>query len=166
MLAAHPMTMGKRLLAGLLLLTTTAVPAVEASLLGKAAARGAAKHLAQLLRRDGLRDRVTRVRSLPKARTVFRYTTRERAQQELRQGIRAGRHLTARATPGRPPSGGQAQRRYGLPQPPAVRETLRLPKGQLVRPNKVLGGAPGVGELTSPRRMPPAAITRVVPLHQ
>lgn len=158
------MHLRKSLFIGLLLLTIALPPAVEASPLGKAVARGAATRLAKVLRGDWLRDRVTRVRPLPKGRTVFRYTTRGQARQELRQGILPGRHLTARGTPGRPLSGARAQHRYGLSQPPAVRETLRLPKGQLVRPNKVLGGAPGVGELTSPRRIPPQAITRVVPI--
>jgi hypothetical protein len=154
----------RSLLVGLLLLTTALPPAAEAGGLGKATARGTAKSIAKALRGDRLRDQATRVRPLPKDRTVFRYTTRERAQQELRQGIPAGRHLTARGTPGRPLSPTQAQRRYGLPQPPEARETVRLPKGQPVRPNKALGGAPGVGELTSPQRIPPAAVTTVVPL--
>lgn len=160
------MHLRKSLLIGLLLLAIAIPPAAEASLLGKAVAHGVATRLAKVLRGDWLRDRVTRVRPLPKGRTVFRYTTRAQARQELRQGILPGRHLTARGTPGRPLSGVLAQRRYGLPQPPAVRETLRLPKGQFVRPNKVLGGAPGVGEITSPRRIPPTAITRVIPLHK
>lgn len=158
------MHLRQSLLIGLLVLAIAMPPAAEASPWRKAVARGVATRFTKVLRGDWLRDRVTRVRPLPKGRTVFRYTPRAQARQELRQGILPGRHLTARGTPGRPLSGVQAQRRLGLPQPPAVRETIRLPKGQPVRPNKVLGGAPGVGEITSPSRIPSAAITRVVPL--
>lgn len=158
------MPLRKSLLIGLLLLAIAIPPAAEASLLRKAVARGAAKRLATVLRGDWLGDRVTRVRPLPRSRTAFRYTTRARARQERRQGILPGRHLTAQATPGRPLSRASAQRRYGLPQPPAVRETVRLRKGQPVRLNKTRGGAPGIGELTSSTRIPPAAITKLVPL--
>jgi hypothetical protein len=58
----------------------------------------------------------------------------------------------------------QARKRYGLPGQPEVRETIRLPKGHPVRRNKALGGGPGQEEWTSPRRVPPEAIRKVVPI--
>jgi hypothetical protein len=144
----------------------------EAGALGRAVARGTAKSAAKTLprastralRRDLLRDRRTPVRPLPKDRTVYRFTSRSRASQELRNGIPPGSHMTSRGGPGRPPSAGEAQHRYGLPRLPDVRERIHLPAGQPVRPNRVVGGAPGVGELTSPQRIAPMGIERVVPL--
>lgn len=116
-----------------------------------------------LLRRDVMRDRATPARPLPRPRTAERYTTREQARRELHRGIPPGRHM-APAHPGRPLSPEHAQKKYGLPRTPQVRESVRLPAGQPVRPNKTLGGAPGVGEWTSPRRVPPRSVTRVSPL--
>jgi hypothetical protein len=152
------------MLAGTLLVSS----GVEAGGLGRAVAKGvsrsARKALTKTLRRDLLRDRATRLRPLSRSRTVFRYTTKGQARQELRKGIRPERHMTSRALPGRPLSPEGAQRRYGLPKPPQVRETIRLPRGLPVRPNRALGGALGVGEITSSRRLPPEAIRKVTPL--
>ena len=166
------MKIRKYLLAGLLMMTMALPSAAEAGGLAKAAFRGAARSstrvfrrtAAKTLRRDLLRDRATHVRLLSKDRAVFRYTTRAQARQELQRGIRPGSHMTAHATAGRPLSPVQAQRRYGLLRQPEVRETIRLPQGQLVRPNRVIGGAAGVGEVTATIRVPSVAIVKVVPL--
>jgi hypothetical protein len=120
--------------------------------------------LRDLLRRDLLRDRTLPVRRLKAPRTVHRYTTWERALRELQKGLPAGTHTTARARPGRPPSPETAQRRYGLPAKPEVRETIRLPEGALIRQGKALGGRPGVGEVLTARRVPPEAIRKITPL--
>ncbi len=172
-----------KILAGALtVMVLSPAPAVAGLLdriAGRAAVRGSATGLraspphgirrppqGQLLRRDLARDRATRARPLDRERTVFRYTTRERVRIEARRGLSPGAHLTARATPGRPLGSLQAQRRYGLPARPEVRERVRVPKGHPVRPNRVLGGSRGVGELTSPKRLPPGAIAGVVPLRR
>jgi len=132
----------------------------------RGAARGAKKAIPKSIQKslDSVRDGATKPRPLPKDRSVHRYTTKERAKEEVKKGIAPGSHMTPRARPGRPPSPDSAQRRYGLPRKPEVRETISLPKGTPVRPNKALGGAPGEGELTSPRRVPPGAIKKVAPL--
>jgi len=166
------MKLGKSIVVWLFAAAIVLPSAVEAGSLAKAATRGATRSVtkawrgaaAKTLRRDLLRDRASRVHSLAKNRTVFRYTTKVQARQELRRGIRPGRHMTARTTAGRPLSPVRAQRRYGLPQQPEVRETVRLPKGYPVRPNRVVGGAAGVGEVTSTKRVPSAAVVKVVPL--
>jgi hypothetical protein len=85
---------------------------------------------------------------------------------ELRRGLQPNTHMTAQGGPGRPLSPNTAKRRYGLRQRPQVRETLRLPKGYPVRSAKAFGGQPGVGELTSPKSLPPTAIQKVVPLRR
>lgn len=165
------MRMGKGLLAGLLILTTGLPLPVEAGGLGRAAARGAwrsstkklwGRSAARVMRRDLARDSAIKARPLARSRTVFRYTSKARASTELRRGILPGRHLTAKGGPGRPLGAAAAQRRYGLLGRPQVRETIRLPKGQPIRSAKALGGRPGVGELTSPKRLLPTAITNVV----
>ncbi len=142
----------------------------ESAGLGKAMARGTAKsasralrrNMSSTLRRDLLRDRRTPAKVLTKDRTVFRYVTRKQAQRELRTGLRPGSHMTSRATPGRPLSPANAQRRYGLPKKPQERETIRLPRGTRVRTNRVVGGARKV-ETTSPEWLPPQNIKKVVP---
>ena len=145
---------------------------LEASAVGKAAARGAAKSvskavnkgLAQKLRRDLVRDRKTPARLLQRDRQVFRYTTKAQARREIRSGLRPGTHMTSRATAGRPLSSSSAQRRYGVPKRPQVRETIHLQKGVPVRSNRVVAGKPGIGETTSPKRIPAKSIQKIVSL--
>ena len=145
---------------------------LEASAVGKAAARGAAKSvlktankgLAQKLRRDLLRDRKTPVRVLRHDRHVFRYATKAQARREIRSGLWPGTHMTSRATAGRPLSSSTAQRRFGIPKRPQVRETIHLQKGVPVRSNRVVAGKPGIGETTSPKRIPGQSIEKVVSL--
>jgi hypothetical protein len=168
------MKLGKSIVAWFFAAVLVLPSAAEAGSVAKAAARGATRSVtkawrgaaAKTLRWDLLRDRATHVRLLSKDRAVFRYTTKAQARQEIRKGIRPGRHMTARATAGRPLSPALAQRRYGLPQQPEVRETIRLSKGQPVRLNKAIGGAAGMGEVSSTRRVPSAAVVRIVPLRR
>jgi hypothetical protein len=158
----------------LAVLCLTAGPAEPANAwLGRAILRGGVKSvtrraveksIASLLRRDLARDATSQIKLLPAPRTVFRYTTQAQARRELARGIAPGRHMTSHARPGRPLRAARAKERYGLPQEPEVRETVRLPAGQPVRVNRVVGGEPGRAELTSPSWVPPTAIKKVVPL--
>jgi len=131
----------------------------------RAAARQAERSLTRaVLARDLKRDAATASRRLTTPRRVFRFTSTERARAESRSGLAAGAHMTSRARPGRPPSGLTAQRRYGLPSRPRVRETIELTRGTPVRANRALAGRPGVGELTISRRIRPSSIQRTVRL--
>jgi hypothetical protein len=150
----------KTLLALSLALGLGLSPALEAGSLGKVIARSAIK---KILRRDLARDAATVAKPLAKPRTVYRYTSGTRAAREAQQGLAPDSHMTSVARPGRPLSAEAAQRRYGLPSKPEVRETLRL-EGQPVRHNKVLGGERGYGEITSPEKIPSESIRRIVPL--
>jgi len=155
-----------RKLTGILLLGLVLLPEfVCAAPLGRAVARAASRRAmrARLLKLDALRHRVP-VRPLLRPRTVHRYTTMTRAQGELRHGIVPGSHMTALARRGRPMSAQQAKQYYGLLGKPSVRETIQLPKGFPVRHSHATNAARGVRELTSPKRVPPEAIKRVVPL--
>lgn len=177
------MTLWIRIL--LLLVVTIGMAAgvteVSAGLLSRAVAKAAAKRAAvagiakgtvntppkaagKVLRRDVIRDQRTKARALTRDRTVFRYTSKKEAQKEMRRGIAPGRHMTAKGGRGRPLSAPHAKRRYGLPKKPEVRETIHLWKGHPLRHNRALGGEPGVGELTSPKRVPPSAIEKLVPV--
>jgi hypothetical protein len=120
--------------------------------------------LRDVTRRDLLIHNSTRPAPITNPREVFRFTTRERAFTELRQGIAPNRHMTTHSSPGRPLSAESAMRRYGLPAKPDVRETIVIPSRQPIRSNKVVGGAPGVGEVTSPKLLPPEAIKKIVPV--
>jgi hypothetical protein len=150
----------------------------SAGALGRAIGRGAAKSLARatgrgaersairtparaLLRRDHARDLRTVPKSLARPRTMYRYAPAPRAKVEVRRGIPPGRHLASRRAVGRPLGARRAQKVYGLPKKPGAVETVRIPAKQPVRVNKVIGGAPGRGEVTSPNRIPAGAIRSV-----
>lgn len=155
----HPLALA---LAALLTVSVALPQSAEAGGAARALGRAA---IARVWKRDLTRDLATPPKPLARPRTVWRYTTRDRAAQEARAGVPPGSHMTAGVTPGRPPTAASAQQRYGLLKaPPEVRETIVLPKGHPVRANKALGGKPGVGELTSPARVPPEAIRRTVQL--
>lgn len=114
--------------------------------------------------RDAARDRSSKVKTNGRDRTVYRYTTKEQAEREKRQGIAPNSHM-APGNPGRPLSKQQATTKYGIREGHAeVRETIRLPKGQPVKNNKTIGGQPGVGELTSPKPVGPERISNTVQL--
>ncbi len=167
------------------LLTLLGAWAANAGTVGKAIARGAARGLTRSAERSAARAAEkqaarravaiqgkdvwnhlhTPARPLPAPRTVYRYTSPSQARRELHTGIAPGRHMTATAPVGRPPSPATAVKKYGLPKAPSVRETVQLPKGLPVRHNRVPGGSPGIGETTSPRKVPPAAIKKITPLH-
>ncbi|MEW8054177.1 MAG: hypothetical protein AB2796_02585 [Candidatus Thiodiazotropha sp.] len=120
--------------------------------------------MARLFARDLKNHAATMAKPLARARTVHRYTSFVRGRGEKASGLSPNTHMTVRARPGRPMSPENAQRRYGLAYRPRVRETIVLPKGFPVRHNKVVGGAPGVGELTSPKPVPATNIRRSVSL--
>jgi hypothetical protein len=128
-------------------------------------ARQAARRSIVIQRKDLWNHQHTPVRPLPAPRTVHRYTSPSEARQEMRSGISPGRHMTATAPAGRPPRPTTAMNRYGLQKAPSVRETIQLPKGFPVRHNKVPGGRPGAGELTSPTKVPRRAIIKLTPIH-
>ena len=136
-------------------------PAAQAGGVRKRVLNSAVK---RLMRRDTARDARTKIKPLSQPKRVWRYTNRNDAKKASRQGLPAGKHMTSGTTPGRPPKPETAQRRYGLPRKPDMRMTIELPKSHPVRRNKVLGGRPGTGEITSPKAIPPKAIEKVIPL--
>jgi hypothetical protein len=174
--------MRNALIAALLLIWVT--PEISHAGIGKAVARGAARGVAksagrgvaraaerkagqraaQIFRKDMWNHRHTPPAPLPQSRTVHRYTSSRQGTQELRKGILPGNHMTATAPPGRSLRPDAAQKRYGLSGPPQVRETIVLPRGFPARHNNVPGGQPGIGEITSPKRVPPQAIKKITPL--
>ncbi len=117
-----------------------------------------------LRQRDRARDAKTPAKPLPQSRTVYRYTTKEKAEKDMRVGLRPGKHMTSNGSAGRPLSPATAKANYGLKRQPTVRETIVLSKGQPVRKDKVLGGARGKGEITSTKRVPPSAVKSYTPL--
>lgn len=133
---------------------------------GKASKKLAGRAWRRLFARDAARDAATKARPLTKPTKVWRYTSREEAENAAKRGLAKDKHMTAGVGRGRPPTAASAQRRYGLARDPQVRMTIELPARQPVRRNKVLGGAPGVGEITSPKPVPPGAIRRIVPLEE
>lgn len=116
------------------------------------------------LARDARRDAATQAIPLGAERRVFRYTSKVQAAREVRSGVAAGSHMTARAGAGRPPLATTAQRQYGLPKAPQVRMSILLQPGTPVRHNKALAGEAGRGELTAPVVIRKEAIEKVVPL--
>lgn len=126
--------------------------------------RSLERNATRTLERDAARDSAAAAKRLSRGVTTFRYTTKAEAQREIRSGFRSGTHFTSRARPGRPLSARAAQARYGLPRTPEVRITARLPEGSAVKRNRVIGGARGVGELTTAKRADSKVIRKVVSL--
>ncbi len=124
----------------------------------KAAARAAERRAARILTRDLARDNASRATRLKTERRVYRYTTESQAREVQRKGFPPQTHFTTSESPGRPLSGSTAQKRYGLPYTPNRRLGVTLPEGTTVRSNKVVGGAPGYGELRSERGLSPETI--------
>jgi hypothetical protein len=118
----------------------------------------------RILQQDLRNHRSVRPKPLSVPRTVNRYTSRAQAARELKGGLRPNSHMTPNSILGRPLTGPNAQSRYGLPKKPEVRERIELPKGMLLRHNRATGAARGIGEITSPKKVPPSAIKRVIPL--
>lgn len=127
--------------------------------LQKAAQR--ALQLEQAYARDRLRDAATPARPLGKPRRVQRYTNAASAERAQKSGLPADTHMTSGVARGRGLSAETAQQRYGLRAAPQRVLTIELPAGTPVRSNKVLAGAPGLGEITSPQRIPASAIKAV-----
>lgn len=153
----------------LLVYSTVGVPRVDAQT-SRAITRAARSSLAAdaraLLKRDLARDLATASKRLLKPRRVFRFTTTERALREAKRGLPPGTHMTSKAGPGRALSAITAAKKFGLSRTPSVRELIELPRGTAIRLNKALRGWRGVGELTSPRPVPPSAIKKVIPLRK
>lgn len=147
--------------AALLLALLIGCVAVQNTYAGSTAQLASQAVAKKLLARDLARDAITTAKALPASRTVQRFTTLQQAKREARFGLPPGTHMTPGLRRGRPLSGEGAARRYGLLRQPTARETIVLPKGTPLRVNKALGGKAGVGELTSPRRVPSAAIVRI-----
>lgn len=131
---------------------------------GSTAKRVAERAWSRIFARDAARDATLPARPLREPRRVWRYSDRAGAARAAETGLPAGSHMTSRTTPGRMPSPAHAQERYGLARPPEVRMTIDLPRGHPVRHGKAIGGAPGVGEITSPAPLPPGAIVKIDPL--
>lgn len=149
-------------IAGMTMATLLAFPpTVHAGGLGREIGEAAMR---KILKQDLARDAATAAKRLLKGREVWRYTGRKQAESEMKKGLAPGSHMTSAKSGKSPLDAGAAQRRYGLPERPEVRETIRLDSGLSVRTNKALHGQPGVGELTSPGRIPPDAIRKVEPL--
>ena len=124
----------------------------------KAAARAAEKRAARIMARDLARDNASRATRLKMKRRVFRYSTESQVREVERKGFPPRTHFTASEGPGRPLSGRKAQERYGLLHTPDRRLSVTLPPGTPVKPNKVVGGAPGYGELRIERSLSPDTI--------
>lgn len=140
-------------------LTRTQARAVE-----RQSVRSVDRNATRATVRDFKRDSASPAKRLSRELTTFRYATRAEAKRELRSGIRPRTHFTSSARPGRPLSARAAQARYGLPRTPEVRMTVGFPKGSPVKRNRVIGGARGVGELTTAKRTDSRVIRKVVPL--
>jgi len=144
----------------------------SASDFGRAAVRGAERSLARGLRRnpvrlrefDAVRDRKSSLSILKSGRSVDRYTSLKKANSELKHGIAPNRHMTSFSSR-KPLTANNAAIRLGLSKKPEVVERIEIPKGTSLHFNKVVGGKPGYGEITSPARLPRTFVRRILTLH-
>lgn len=118
----------------------------------------ASRQYKKILKRDAARDAATVAKPLKRERSVYRYTNWQAARAAKKTGIKAGSHMTAGIRRGRPISAETARLRYGLGSKPSARIKIKIPKGHPVRKNKVIGGKPGWGEITSTKKISPKHI--------
>jgi len=131
---------------------------VSPATIEKAVARAVERRAASVMARDLARDNASRITRLQTERRVYKYTTESQAREFERKGFPPLTHFTASEGPGRPLNGRTAQKRYGLPYTPDRRLGVTLPEGTSVKSNKVVGGAPGYGELRIEKHLPPDPI--------
>lgn len=121
----------------------------------------ASRQYKKILKRDAARDAATAAKPIKRERSVYRYTSWQEAQAAKKTGIKAGSHMTSGVRRGRPISAETARQRYGLGNKPSARIKIRIPKGHPVRMNKVIGGKPGWGEITSTKKISPKYIESI-----
>jgi uncharacterized protein YceK len=145
------------------------VPYLACSGCGKVASRtigvmsrSAERRAAAVLARDLERDAASKAVQLQVPRRVFKYTTEADAQRIIEKGFAPATHFTSNATVGRPLTAAHAAERYGLRYGPEKRVTVTLPAGTSVKPNKVIGGAAGFGELKVEQALPADAAERII----
>lgn len=143
----------------MLLACLVSVPlSVEAKGLGGVVGKAA---IGRLLTREAARDAATPAVAAAHGHQLMRYTTRVQARADAKAGLESGRHLTG-ATEGKVPLSAQAaQKHYGIPVAPQVREVWSVPKGWPERLNKVWRGDRDAMEITSPKPLPPSRLVRV-----
>lgn len=167
---------------GCLSLTILSAGPAESAGIGGALAKGASRSVGRSVRRaegrtmarsvrkaipnrsaraERLRDLKITPRPLRQARTVRRAVTGKQMRIEKRNGIAPNRHLASRPARGRIPTAEQYRKAYGIRHPVGYVETVRIPKRQPARLAKAWNGAPGRGELTSSKRIPPRQIVSV-----
>ena len=144
--------------------STGQAPAAGESRLTDKKAKPEATHWRDVRTRDHRRDNRTPAKPLERDARVYRYTSKEDAATLRRDGVPPRTHLTSRGGSGRPPSAGRAQRQYGLEKKPDTRVTIDVPAGTSVRKNRVMGGEPGRGEMTTTERLSPSSVGKTVPL--
>ncbi len=135
--------------------------AVSKSTAEKTAKAPLSKDFKAIFARDRKMHSVTPAKPAPRDRIVERYTTMKQAQHERKYGLAKDSHMTSRVHHGRPYSAETARNRLGIAGRVDAKETIRIPKGQPLRNNKALGGAPGVGETSSPKPLPKEAVLDV-----
>ena len=119
------------------------------------------KAVSSILHRDKVRDMATTPKPLEKDTKVRRFV---RNKKDLQKDIPANSHTTAPIRPGRFPSAERAQKQYGLPEKPRYVGVIDLEKKRLERRNKVVGGEPGRGEMTSPQKVNKNQVEKIVKL--
>lgn len=126
--------------------------------------RAAERRTATALERDLARDAASRAIQVETPRRVFKYASEADARDIVEHGIKPGMHFTPNTAAGRPLTAAHAAERYGLDYAPDKRLTVTLPAGTSVKPNKVIGGAAGYGELRIEQQLPSESVRTIVDL--
>lgn len=128
----------------------------------KAVSRVAERRTTAVLERDLERDAASRAIQLKAPRRVFKYASETDASDIVEHGIKPGMHFTPSVAAGRPLTAAHAAERYGLGYAPDKRLTVTLPAGTTVKPNKVIGGDAGYGELRIEQQLPFEAVGKII----
>lgn len=111
--------------------------------------------------RDKERDKKIKPKPLNKPTNTFRFVPNKK---DLNKGVPSGKHMTAKTSPRPLPSPENAKKELGLSKNPKYRATVKFPEGLPVKKGKVLGGKPGMVEITSTKALPKEAITKITKL--
>lgn len=106
--------------------------------------------------KDDARDAKLKVQPGKVTELRERFTSKLQAAKEKKEGLASGTHLGGKIKPGRPLGQDKAAAEYGIPRKNAeVRSVWKVEKDLPRKNGKVIGGAPGKGEIVTADKIKP-----------
>ena len=107
-------------------------------------------------KKDDARDAKLKAKTGKVTELRERFSSKPQAAKEKKDGLASGTHLGGKIKPGRPLGQEKAAAQYGIPKKNAeVRSVWKVEKNIPRKSGKVIGGAPGKGEIVVAGKIPP-----------